>query len=298
MKKTVLVFLLFSILTINAQEIKNDLTGVLAFDTQLALEQIRLDQNLDSLKIMEQMKSPFLAGAMSVAIPGAGQFYNGDYWKTAIFVAVEAVAIYAAITYNQEGDDQTTLFENYAHQNWSVNRYAEWSRESAEYISGKTFTEEQKQYYNTALINKEGVVNWDVLNDLELDIGAWYSHRLAPFADQQYYEMIGKYPQFVSGWDDFKETYPDGVFLYPEDGKKVTPYFHHYKSERGKANDYYAKAKTAVAIIIANHVISAAEAAWTTSRNNKKLNVSVSMAQHNLGFVAEYYPQMNLQYTF
>jgi hypothetical protein len=63
---------------------------------------------------------------MSLVIPGAGEFYAGSYWKAAAFVIVEAAVITTAIIYDNKGDDQTERFENYADENWSVVKYAEW----------------------------------------------------------------------------------------------------------------------------------------------------------------------------
>jgi len=45
-------------------------------------------------------------------------------------------------------------------------------------------------------------VNLGELNRLEGDLGGYYSHQLPPHGEQ-YYEEIGKYPQFNVGWDDF-----------------------------------------------------------------------------------------------
>ena len=55
-------------------------------------------------------------------------------------------------------------------------------------------------------------VNWTDLNNAEGNIETLmdaqgipttgFTHQLAPYGDQQYYEMIGKYSQFGGGWDD------------------------------------------------------------------------------------------------
>jgi hypothetical protein len=105
--------------------------------------------------------------------------------------------------------------------------------------------------------------------------------------------MIGKYPQFNPGWDDFDES---SLFTYTNQRQDpVTPHFDDYSDQRGKANDYYNTASTAVTILVINHVISAIEAAWSASRYNKKLDMNVSLENQFIGSRRIYYPQLNLR---
>src|ERR1041384_1879709 len=49
-------------------------------------------------------KSPWVAGALSLGLPGAGEFYAKSYIKAAAFIAVEATSCMVAHTYNKKGD--------------------------------------------------------------------------------------------------------------------------------------------------------------------------------------------------
>jgi len=265
------------------------LTGNLNLDTEIAL------QRMDSLKTGKHnsnyslnKKSPFLAGVLSFAVPGAGSFYVGEYWKSAIYLGVEAAGIAIGIIYNNKGDDQTAFFQNFANQHWNVKRYASWTLANAQKINPNLDVSGYKVF------NSNGNVNWNELNRLESAVGSYYSHRLAHLGEQQYYEMIGKYTQFNVGWDDFGDDV-NKEYLY---GDPVTQRFNYYSEQRGKANNYYDAAKWGVITIVVNHIVSAFESAWSASRYNKTLEMNVAVDQFNLGYFVEYFPKFNLKIHF
>ena len=243
MKKIFLILFIVSGF-MNAQEIaKPKLSGMLFADSKISFDKIHSDK-LDSVDANgPAKKSPFLAAAMSAVVPGAGEVYNGDYLKAAIFVAVEATAITFGLIYNKKGDDQTTFFQNFAEQHWSVKRYALWTITNAKSINSDV----DPSTYN--VFKSDGNVDWGELNRLESDLGSYYSHRLAYHGEQQYFEMIGKYPQFNPGWDDFGDENTPYVY-----GDPLTAKFLYYSKERGKANDFYNVASKAVIVIVTNNI--------------------------------------------
>lgn len=283
------ILILFFTLSIFAQQNDNNFIGVLSVDSKIAGLENNQDNIPENTLQPVQKKSGFLAGALSFAVPGAGEFYSESYLKAAIFFAVEVAAVSGAIIYNQKGDDKTSEFEDYADQHWNVQQYAQWTKNRFE-----------QNFQNSAKYDFSNGVDWKVLNEMEEEVGRtlegrYYSHKLAPKGDQQYYEMIGKYKQFNVGWDDF----PGGVngsFDYYND--KVTQRFDEYSNMRGKANDYYNIASTAVIIVVANHILSAADAVWSASRYNKSVSAKVSLEKTNYGFVIDYHPELNLQIRF
>ncbi|MEJ5350500.1 MAG: hypothetical protein WHS65_02795 [Melioribacteraceae bacterium] len=283
MKRIVLIMILSTSIILSQQE---SLSGVLKIDSKISFVN-SLKQDLKTENNNSNKKSPLLGAVLSFAVPGAGQFYSKSYIKSAIFVAIEAAAITVGLIYNKKGDDQTDFFQRFANEHWDVKRYALWTITNAVKINPQINTNDFKVF------NSDGSVNWKELNRLENAIGGYYSHHLAPFGDQQYYEMIGKYPQFNVGWDDFGDEHTP--FNY---GDPLTPNFIYYSRERGKANDFYNIAYKAVLIIITNHIISAVDAAWSTSRYNKNLQISAQLKKDEIGFRTIYYPQLNLQYTF
>ena len=283
MKTFSVMLILFSFLSANIYS-QEKLTSQINTDIHLSFGKTFDGSNQN--KVEQKERSVAKAALFSAVIPGAGQYYNGDYWKTAIFVAVEIAAIATVHVYDKKGDDQTALFHDFAHKHWSVQRYAQWTYDHLTELNPNL---DPANYSD--LFNSDGSVNWSVLNRMESDIGGYYSHQLAPFGDQQYYEMIGKYTQFNVGWDDFS----GGDYHY---GDPVTPHFSYYSSLRGKANDYYNVARWGVIAIVTNHIISAAEAAFTAHKYNRSLHLEMEVGKETLGYRNVYYPKLNLTVRF
>lgn len=206
-------------------------------------------------------KSPWLAGGLSLVIPGAGEFYAESYWKSASFFAAEVALWALAYTYDHKGDRQTNFFQDFANAHWSVVRYAEWTEKNFNIPQGEF------AWRLTPNPTSKDQVYWPELNRMEQSIGTYYSHILPGYNSQQYYELIGKYPQFNQGWDD-----AGPAFNY---GDPLTGRFLYYSTERGKANTYYNTASTFVAIAMVNHVVSAVDAAITAGSYNRGLHASV-----------------------
>ena len=289
MKKAILLFLITATLGF-AQSEEINLSGSLLNDTQFILSELSDSNSSFKLNISHDYKKPFLAGIMSFALPGAGQIYTENYLKAGIYAGLEIGAIVLAVVYNNKGDDQTDFFENYANQNWSVERYARWTVANISTLN-PSLTEGIDEF---KIFNNEGNVVWSELNRLEDAIGGYYSHKLAPLGDQQYYEMIGKYPQFNVGWIEFGDDV-NKPFSYETE---VVEQFKYYSKERGKANDFYNVSKWAVIAVVSNHVISAFDAAWSASKYNKKLNFNISIEEETIGYYKDYYPQLNISYKF
>lgn len=287
MKKILLFFLLTAALSF-AQSESIKLSGSLLNDTKFALSELSDSNSSYKLNISHNYKKPFLAGIMSFALPGAGQIYTENYLKAGIFAGIEIGAIVLAVIYNNKGDDQTDFFENYADQNWSVDRYARWT------VANLATLNLELDANDYRVFNNDGNIVWSELNRLENAIGGYYSHKLAPLGDQQYYEMIGKYPQFNVGWVEFGDDV-NKSFQY---GDKLVDQFGYYSKERGKANDFYNVSKWAVIAVVSNHVISAFDAAWSASKYNKKLNFNISIEEETIGYYKDYYPQLNISYIF
>jgi hypothetical protein len=215
----------------------------------------------------EDRKSPVLAAVLSVAVPGAGEFYSQSYIKSGAFFAAEVISWVVNISYNRKGDRATNEFQNYADANWSVVRYAEYLNKN-EGCNIKIIADENLPAWQR--------VNWAEINDCERKLGGFFSHTLPPHGDQQYYELIGKYPQYNPGWDDGNG---------PISETNISPHFKSYSIMRGDANDLYNKASTALVVVVANHILSAADAAWSATRyNNVHAALEMKMQRTPLGF--------------
>jgi TM2 domain-containing membrane protein YozV len=259
------------------------LSGNLSADAKIVFNNYTEPVTPQFIYSVENKKSPILAGVMSLLIPGSGEIYVGEYLKAGIFIALEAAVVTTAIVYDGKGDDKTTEFQNYADDytnpdhNWSVLKYAEW-----------LITYEQGDP-NMILSNDPNrppweQVDWDLLNASEKG-----SHKLPPHGDQQYYELIGKYHQYSSGWNDFTGG-----------GNKdqISPNLIYYSGMRGEANDFYSVASTAVIGIYVNHFLSALDAVWSAAQFNKDLAVKVRLENIQLTNRTEFYPKIYFTYSF
>lgn len=239
-------------------------------------------------------KSPFLAAGLSLVVPGAGELYAGSYWKAALFFAADVAFWALAYSNDKKGDDQTDFFQQYADNHWSAVRYAEFSLQ-------RHIPEGRRAAYAN-LINPNANlphwqrVDWALLNQMEREIsgtaeGRYYSHTLPIRPEQQYYELIGKYPQYNQGWDDAR---PDWSYSETD----VTERFKYYANQRGKANDYYNTATTFVTVAVINHVISALDAAWSAANHNKRLHASMQLRKIPVGDGYARVPMAKLAYSF
>lgn len=262
---------------------KTILTGNLSADSKILFNNFSEPVAPQFSYATENKKSPILAGVLSLIIPGSGEIYVGEYLKAGIFLAIEAAVVTTAIVYDGKGDDKTIEFQNYAdaytnpEHNWSVLKYAEWL---IEYEQGDP---------NMILSNDPNLPPWEQVDWVLLNASEKGSHKLPPHGEQQYYELIGKYHQYSSGWNDFTGG-----------GNKdqISPNFTFYSGMRGDANDFYSVASTAVIGIYVNHFLSALDAVWSAAQFNKDLAVKVRLENIQFADHAEFYPKLYFTYSF
>jgi hypothetical protein len=259
--------------------VRMDLLSIMSADSLPQGKGIMVQSEVDRSKL----KSPLLGGAMSLVIPGAGEFYSERFVKSGIFFAIEVAAVTAALVYNSRGNKKTDEFQTYADLHWSAVRYAK-------YIVAHGAPDYGPASANIAINENSSLLSWQQVDFGQ--INAWesgqhsegFSHTLPPHGDQQYYELIGKYEQFKSGWD----TYPTDSQGIPisdhNDYHGLVPQqMKDYAVERGKANDFYYLAETATAFIVLNHVLSALDGVWSTAHYNKEITSEVGMRLINIG---------------
>ena len=206
----------------------------------------------------DKEKNPILAAALSAIVPGTGQFYAKNYVKSAIFLGVEAGLWITYAIFQKKGDDQTDIYRKYANDNWSVRKYASWLK--TEGFEGSGMIDPDIQ--NLEILRQQ-------INACEDSAG--FSHKLPPFGDQQYYEVIGKYQNYVSGWSEAIGVTKNNFQTF----KLAQVDF--YMNERERANTYYNNGSLTLTVVIVNHILSAADAVWSVSIFNKSLEVKTSV---------------------
>jgi hypothetical protein len=207
----------------------------------------------------------------SAILPGAGQAYVGEWWKAALFFGVEVAGVTGAIVYNARGNSQTERFQNYADENWSAVRYAQYVNA---FVAQYNLDSQRIAIDPSATKKPWERVDWETMNKLEKKIGNFnqatgYSHTLPPHGDQQYFEEIGKFPQYGHGWND--DPSPDHLGI--SDARVITNNLQYYAGERGKANNLYSASTTATIVVLLNHVVSAIEAGFSARAHNRSIQL-------------------------
>ena len=217
-----------------------------------------------------QGKSSKRAFLLSALVPGLGEWYAGSKKRGLAFLGAEAALVGLWVAWKVKGNDLEEEFRAVADEHWDPEDYIFWRDSPESKKSSITHalpcSSEVREMYIPA--RRE----WkDQLEAGEkpgaLDRSAVFGG-CAPGQIQQYYELLGKYDQFVSGWDDLKRVRRDGSIgnaAEPADVDSVEN-FHserrlRYEDDRDESNRFLKRASTISGIILINHVISAIDAA-------------------------------------
>jgi len=194
-------------------------------------------------------KSPRKAFLASVLLPGAGEFYAGAKKRAAVFFGLEAITVGLYLKWKGEGDDIEKEFRQTADVQWDPLSYLAWRGSTISRNSSITHALPCSTY-----IVVEG--NLDNCDGSEV---------------QQYYELMGKYDQFVSGWADVQDV--NGNTVQPTQVDSVENYLSEtrltYEDRRNDSNVLLKRASSIAGLILVNHAISAIDAARTARAQNE-----------------------------
>lgn len=192
-----------------------------------------------------EYKSPKKAFLYSLLIPGWGQKYAGSaFWKPLLFFGTEVGAWVGYFDFHNKGNKLTDEYQAFADEHW-----IEGDRNSAGPYDSENY--------------------WDWVNHTSpTSYHVPVREHLPETKTQQYYEMIGKYDEFAGGWDDFWEI-NSGYDFENELVIKMTPNRIYYNDLRAKANDKLDAANKFIIVSMANHLLSAFDAALAANRFNK-----------------------------
>jgi hypothetical protein len=204
----------------------------------------------------------------SLVVPGAGEFYAGSKIKAVLFFGLEAGFWTGYFTYHKKGKNKETEYINFANAHWNIYAYSE------SLVTHYGLTYDPTPGYENIVIDTPGVYYYSETDSIVL------SHSLHPVAgqpidkNQQYYEEVGKYDQFRFGWDDFI-------------GEFLTPNRDFYLGLRHDSNSLLDKANRFVMFSIANHLLSAFDAAIAVRHYNRKgekfsqIDLKIRLAEYN-----------------
>ncbi|MFC1693777.1 hypothetical protein ACFL1R_09760 [Candidatus Latescibacterota bacterium] len=245
-------------------------------------------------------KSPRKAFFLSFLMPGLGEAYVGSK-RSFLFLGIEAVAWWLYMTNTNEGNDLEADFQQFANDNWHYTdtvdsrgealdfNYWEWIK----YHFREVGFPDDMDPHNHALI--DSLMEETVQRPFEISSISGHSvHNLPSTKTQQYYEMIGKYPQFVYGWEDIDDVDKEGNLINPtvrkEDGtikydEDITiiksPLRMKYEDMRDDSNKKLRIGQRGIHLMLINRVISSIDAARLAYHHNIKLDSELSMIRVN-----------------
>lgn len=264
-------------------------------ETLLRFEQrLRTENESGQLEVSTNAgeRSVGKAVLLSAAIPGAGQAYNKSYLKSAAFMLVEALSIVGYVHFRDENQKLEREFEAYGDLNWNEKEYWDWIHNEAETELGAPL----ERGTDIPAAGSE-LRNWE---------RARFSHSLPTRINQQWYENIGKYDQFIIGWYDFREeTVVDSIpFTYAshqstkyrgQDLKTISPLRTEYTLMRRDANDQYKRATNLLSLLIFNHVGSAIEAGLSARRHNGNLGRRMQLDFFGMFYMDHVIPALSVK---
>jgi hypothetical protein len=195
-------------------------------------------------------KRSYLPVLYSFILPGAGEIALGHKYRGAALVALEVGAWAGYAYYHDQGIQERSDYEAFADAHWD---YARWIREhpaTEEMVAGTgqdpaTVTLEELDTYGRTTWGSQ----WPGYH-------TWHPKETEK---QNYYENIGKYDWFISGWEDWDLA-----------GKPhELPLRTQYRAMRIKSNDDLDTAEKFVFLSIATRVYSLIETFFLVRSHNK-----------------------------
>ena len=206
-------------------------------------------------------KSSRRAFLLSALVPGLGEWYAGSKKRGLAFFGAEVALVGLWAAWKGKGKDLEEEFRAVADEHWDPEEYIAW-RESTISNSSSTHhalpcSSEVRDVYIPARREWKDQQQTGGLGSAAF--GGCASSQI-----QQYYELIGKYDQFVVGWDDIVRRSTDNAVGWTEVDSVEN--FHserrlRYEDDRDESNRFLKRASTVTGVILINHVISAIDAA-------------------------------------
>lgn len=223
----------------------NELTSVVSTGRPEALARpaavsygaARLDESSDG-----GGRSRYLPVLFSALVPGTGEIYLGYKWRGAALIAMEAGAWTGYFYYRNKGLDTREAYENYADSHWNVNKW----------ISDHSLLYPSEQLDTPAQMDSVGMIH--------SGSGEWpgYMPWVSREEDKQhFYENIGKYDWFISGWQDYDPDFYDESKEIPF--QTDTALRDQYREMRKESNDQLETADRFIYVSLGVRVFSIVE---------------------------------------
>lgn len=228
----------------------------------------------DSISVVTKPnKYPARGLMLSLVVPGGGQLYAGSKLKSVLFFTAEIVGWLMWNQYFKQGDIEREKFEAFADEHWKLENWV-YQTPALSATYGDVIIEGT---HHLQLLLEDGTyVTSDTLT-------AGWIEGSQVVRDLEFYENVGKYNQFVAGWDDLYDDFGNSAWW--EKQKKVGKNFEllvmtdnkkDYLDKRARHNKLLKFAKYSITAVMFNHLFSAVDAAWEVKKSSSKKKIDVT----------------------
>ena len=176
----------------------------------------------------------YLPVLFSALIPGTGEIYLGYNLRGAALLTLEVLAWTGYFHYHNKGLDSRETYEGFADAHWNQSK---WIDHHPEVYPQTGWTLEQLDDWGREVVSGSG--EWP-----------GYIQWVSKEEDKQhYYENIGKYDWYISGWADFDPEIDDPFM-------RDTELRDEYRALRKKSNDELDDANRFIYISLGTRVFS------------------------------------------
>jgi hypothetical protein len=256
------------------------------FDTASVAE----ERTIDFHRNLSQYRSPQKAFLYSLLLPGFGQAYNKNYWRTGLYAAVEIGMITGAIYFRKDATKIRKEAENFAETHFDTTKLSNFY---------KTLTDFGYDKYTTDII-AEGFTIGDVIfggggifsDEYEVFVtpettdttyildpnGYAYKEYMKQFSEDFYGNIRTSYA--TQGWSDanfnaydIDTTFdnPPYVIINGQRGFGISSNQRHFISLMDESAKQGRRGSAFVVGIFVNHIASAMDAFLSTIIHNRKL---------------------------
>jgi len=235
-------------------------------------------------------RNPKKALFMSLLVPGLGQAYVGqspyNYARAALYFGTEVTLgvmwyHYTVVKY----DRQTSRYKRFADEHWSQGTYEQRVFDESGIVNDFRFINPLRASYCDAVTGRgagaaDSLYRWceDPAGNVNYpnyrvgyDDRGWSADSVGRFRETfndpvEFYALIGKYQEFIAGWDDaMAVAYSDSGITGSSANRDA------YNAMRRKAQDYSRMQAWFIGGMVLNHIASAVDAALTARHNNRVL---------------------------
>ncbi len=197
-------------------------------------------------------RSPAIPMLMSLVLPGAGEVYLG-HKRGFLQIALDAASWYGAAHNASKGDDKKDEYFAFADEHWFLEKL------DAAYDAAYLDRPDANFDYTEVVGVGSEYFGYDGYTNIPL----WVSEA----ADRrEYYENLGKWEQFVFGWDDFTDPREfldtTEIDIANLGDPRTSRNREFYRDLRQESNDYYAKRDRFIYLSIAFRVFSVLQVAY------------------------------------